>query len=82
MGNRIDTTIVLGSLRYKSAPETELYLNVPLVQNNKVNDEFDRSVNINLQQVYDDERQSSTVFRPSGKFSLIFKNAYTRSNNY
>ena len=82
MGNRIDTTIVLGSLRYKSAPETELYLNVPLVQNNKINDEFDRSVNINLQQVYDDERQSSTVFRPSGKFSLIFKNAYTGSTNY
>jgi hypothetical protein len=82
MGNRIDTTIVLGSLRYKSAPETELYLNIPLVQDNKVNDEFDRSVNIRLQQVYDDERQSSTVFRPSGKFSLIFENAYTGSTNY
>ena len=82
MGNRIDTTIVLGSLRYKSAPETELYLNVPLVQNSKINNEFDRSVNIKLQQVYDDERQSSTVFRPSGKFSIIFKNSYTGSTNY
>tara|TARA_R110000796_G_scaffold7622_6_gene25980 strand:- start:192 stop:2009 length:1818 start_codon:yes stop_codon:yes gene_type:complete len=82
MGNRIDTTIVLGSLRYKSAPETELYLNVPLVQNSKINNEFDRSVNIRLQQVYDDERQSSTVFRPSGKFSIIFKNTYTGSTNY
>jgi len=82
MGNRKDTTIVLSTLRYKSAPELELYLNVPLVQNSKINNEFDRSVNIKLQQVYDDERQSSTIFRPSCKFSIVFKNAYTGSTNY
>ena len=82
MGNRNDTKIVLSRLRYKSSPETELYVNIPLVQNSKVVNEFDRTVDINLQQVYDDERQKSTMFRPSGKFSVIFKNAYTGSTNY
>ena len=82
MGNRKDTKIVLSRLRYKSSPETELYVNIPLVQNSKVVNEFDRTVDINLQQVYDDERQKSTTFRPSGKFSIIFKNAYTGSTNY
>ena len=35
MGNRIDTRVVLGSLRYKSAPDTNLMFNVPLIQTNK-----------------------------------------------
>ena len=82
MGNRKDTKIVLSRLRYKSSPETELYVNIPLVQNSKVVNEFDRTVDINLQQVYDDERQKSTIFRPSCKFSVIFKNSYTGSTNY
>ena len=54
MGNRIDTRVVLGSLRYKSAPDTNLMFNVPLVQTNKENVEFDRNINIDLQQVFDD----------------------------
>lgn len=82
MGNRKDTTIVLSTLRYKSAPEIESYVNVPLIQNSKTNIEFDRSVNVNLQQVYDDERQRSTIFRPSCKFTIIFKNSYTGSTDY
>lgn len=82
MGNRKNTTIVLSTLRYKSAPEVESYVNVPLIQNSKTNIEFDRSVNVNLQQVYDDERQRSTKFRPSSKFSILFKNSYTGSTNY
>jgi hypothetical protein len=82
MGNRIDTRVVLGSLRYKSAPDTNLMFNVPLVQTNKENVEFDRNINIDLQQVFDDERQKSDTFRPVCKFSLLFNNSYSGSTNY
>ena len=82
MSNRLDTKIILGSLRYKSAPDTNLLLNVPLIQQTKENVEFDRVIDVNLEQVFDDERQSSTIFRPTCKFSVIFKNSYTGSTNY
>jgi hypothetical protein len=74
--------IVLGSLRYKSAPDVDSYVNVPFVQNSKEIIEFDRSIDINLEQVFDDERQKSDIFRPSCKFSLIFKNSYSGFTNY
>ena len=82
MSNREDTRIVLGSLRYKTASNTDLGLKVPFIQTTKENVEFDRSLNINLGQLYDDERQTSTNFRPSCKFSILFKNSYTGFSNY
>ena len=75
MGNNKDIRIVLGVLRYKSAPETTLALQVPFVQTYKQKTEFERSIDITLTQVYDDERQKSTLFRPAAKFSIIFKNS-------
>jgi hypothetical protein len=82
MGNNNQIRVVLGSLRYKSAPNTDFSFKVPLVQNTKQNVEFDTIVDVNLQQVYDDERQASTLFRPSTKFSVIFKNSYAGTTNY
>jgi hypothetical protein len=82
MGNNKEIRVVLGTLRYKSAPETSLALQVPFVQNVKEIIEYDRSVTISLAQAFDDERQKSTVFRPTAKFSIIFKNAYTGKTNY
>jgi len=75
-----DTTkIVLGSLRYKASPNTVLSVNVDLNQNEKELIEFDRNVDLSLQQVFSDERQTSTIFRPVTKYSVIFKNTYTGS---
>jgi hypothetical protein len=82
MGNRIDTRVILGSLRYKSAPDTNLMFNVPLVQTAQLNVEFDRNIDVNLEQVFDDERQKSDIFRPTCKFSILFSNSYTGSTNY
>jgi len=82
MGNRIDTRVVLGSLRYKTASNTNLMFNVPLIQTSKENIEFDRNIDISLEQVFDDERQKSNIFRPSCKFSVLFENSYTGLTNY
>lgn len=82
MGNNNEIRVVLGSLRYKSAPNTDFSIKLPLVQNSKEIVEYDRISNVDLQQVYDDERQASTLFRPACKFILIFKNSYAGSTNY
>jgi hypothetical protein len=82
MGNIDNLRVVLGSLRYKSAPNTNLFFQVPLLQTHKEMDEFDRSVDVSLEQVFDDERQISDLFRPTCKFSLIFKNKFSGTTNY
>ena len=82
MGNVDNLRVVLGSLRYKSAPNTNLFFQVPLLQTHKEMDEFDRSVDVSLEQVFDDERQKSDLFRPTCKFSLIFKNNLSGTTNY
>ena len=83
MSNINYTRIILGSLRYKSAPDTDLGLKIPLVQNLKELVEYDRTIDISLEQLYDDERQKSDVLRPSAKFAILFKNSYVgTANNY
>ena len=82
MGNVNEIRLILGSLRYKSAPDTTFMLNVPFVQTTKENVQFERNVNINLEQVFFDERQASSVFRPTAKFNLLFYNAYSGTSNY
>ena len=82
MGNRIENRVILGSLRYKSAPETNLSFKVPLIQTVKQNVEFDRSLDIELEQVFQNERQNSTNFRPTCKFTVLFKNSYTGYSMY
>lgn len=77
MGNRIDTKIVLGSKRYKSAIDTDLLIEVPLDNTQKELEEFDRSNVVNLAQIFDDERQESSTFRLTAKMDLIFYNAYS-----
>jgi hypothetical protein len=82
MGNRIGNNIVLGSLRYKSSPDVDSSYRISLEQTTKENIEFDRSIDVSLAQIYDDERQKSTIFRPSSKLNYIFKNSYVGEAKY
>lgn len=82
MGIDNETRIVLGSLRYKTSPNVPMYVNVPMEQTQKELIEFDRSVDLSLQQVFVDERTNSNIFRPVTKFSIIFKNQYSGSTTY
>jgi hypothetical protein len=69
-------------LRYKTATNTNLSIPTPLVQTSKTLQEFDRSIDINLAQLFRDEREKSTVFRPVCKFALLFDNAYSGKCSY
>ena len=82
MGNVNEIRVILGSLRYKSAPDTSFMLNVPFVQTTKESVQFERNLNIDLEQVFFDERQASTTFRPTAKFNLLFYNSYSGTSNY
>lgn len=68
---------VKGSLRYKQAPEKSIQVSIPLSGKLKELDEYQITQSVNLAQVYDDERQSSTLFLPSCKFQLLFSNTYS-----
>jgi len=77
-----DTRIVLGSLRYKSAPDTDSILNASLEQSKRQYIQYDRNLNVDLAQVFDDERQRSTTFRPAAKITFLMENSYTGITDY
>ena len=82
MGNVNYTRVVLGSLRYKSAPTTDLAFQVPFNSTQRELIEYDRVSDINLEQLFQDEREKSNFIRPSCKIQLIFKNTYTGTTRY
>ena len=82
MAGRIENRVVLGSLRFKSSTNTNLLFQVPLVQTAKENVEFDRTLTIQLEELYDKERQKCSIFRPTAKLSLLFSNIYSGFTNY
>lgn len=82
MGNNKNLRLILGSLRYKSASNVDFGIKIPFVQSTKQLVEYDRTIDLNLQQLFEDERQESTKFRPSCKFTLVFTNSYTGSSTY
>lgn len=76
------TRIIESTQRYKGAPRQDQQMSIPLSQTQKELVEFDRSVDLNLATVFDDERQQSFTFRPVAKFMMVFENAYTGSTTY
>ena len=75
-------TIVPSGLRYKGAPSLDQEISVTLEEQSQQLTEYDRSSTINLAQVYDDERQSCTIFRPTFKVTYLYDNTYTGSTTY
>jgi hypothetical protein len=80
--NENKISIVLPSERYQGAPEIDSYVDVSLDSKIKEVVEYDRNYNLFLNEVFDTERQKSTNFNISGKFSTIFLNSYTGKTNY
>ena len=76
------TRIILSTQRYQQAPRSDQFLNIPLAQTTKNLVEFDRVSDLNLAEVFDQERQESTTFRPVTKFTILFENAFTGSTTY
>jgi len=75
-------TIIPSRLKYASAPSVDEELSINLDEKKQEITEYDRSVTLSLAQVYDDERQACTVFRPTFKITYIYENTYTGKTNY
>jgi hypothetical protein len=75
-------TLIPSGLRYKGAPSLDEELSLTLEEQSQQITEYDRASTLNLAQVYDDERQSCTVFRPTFKVTYLYDNTYTGTTTY
>ena len=75
-------TIIPSNLKYKGAPSVNENVSISLDQTSQQITEYDRSATISLAQVYDDERQSCTIFRPTFKVKYLYDNTYTGTTTY
>lgn len=66
--------VVKPDLRYKSAPNSDINLTTELTQSQSEVIDYDRTVSLNLVNVFDGERQKSNSFRPTIKISYIYEN--------
>ena len=82
MGIDDSTKIILGSKRYQNAVDIDSSEKIPLIQTTKELVEYERTIDVNLFQVFDDERQASSTFRPVSKYVFLFKNQFSGSTQY
>jgi len=75
-------TLIPSGLRYKGAPSIDEELSITLQQQDQQLTEYDRTQTINLAQVYEDERQTCTVFRPTFKITYLYDNVYDGVTTY
>ena len=75
-------TIIPSNLKYKGSPSVDEKVSVSLDQTSQQITEYDRSATINLAQIYDDERQGCTVFRPTFKVKYLYDNTYTGTTTF
>ena len=75
-------TIIPSSLQFKSAPFVDQEISLSLEQQSQQITEYDRSQSISLAQIFDNERQTSTIFRPTFKLNYLYANTYTGTTNY
>jgi hypothetical protein len=82
MGNNENIQILLGSKKNKVSSDVDMAIRVPLNQTFKQQVEYDRTEEIDLAQLYQKERQESTIFRPTTKIVFLFNNSYSGSTSY
>jgi hypothetical protein len=74
--------IIPSGIEFPLAPATDQKVTISLESSNIELTEYDRSVTVSLAQVYDDERQRSTIFRPTFKINYVYNNEYTGTTSY
>lgn len=75
-------TIIPSGLKYKGSPSVDEKVTIPLNQTSQQITEYDRTTTVSLAQIYDDERQACTVFRPTFKVNYIYDNTYVGTTTY
>jgi len=65
------------SARNKVTPDLDQELKIGINQDFQQQVEYDRTKDLNLSDLYQRERQKSTIFRPLSKITFLFENVYT-----
>lgn len=74
--------IIPSEIQFPEAPTVDQSIQISLEAKQQVITEYDRSSTISLEQVYDDERQACTIYRPTFKVIYLYGNTITGSTNY
>jgi hypothetical protein len=82
MSQETDFIVVKPDLKFKSAPEADITLQVGINQTQSQVIEYDRTVSVNLATLFDAERQKATTFRPTIKISYIYENNLVGHTDY
>lgn len=75
-------TIIPSSQSYSSAPTLDQKISISLDEKQQLLTEYDRNATINLIEVFENERQLSTVFRPTFKVAYLYENTITGTTSY
>ena len=82
MSNESEIRIVLGSERSAGSVDRDVSILPPLIGDRRELIEGDRSILVNQQNIFDQERQSSDKFRVAGKITNVFDNTVTGKTSY
>ena len=80
MNNRFE--IIPSSLSFKSAPIVDQQVTIDLNQTQKELTQYVRNNSLSLAQLYQDERQASSRFRPTFKIQYLYDNTLTGTTGY
>lgn len=69
-------------LQYRASPSVDQSIQIGLEQGQREIIEYDRTSTVALSQVYDNERQASTTFRPTFKVVYLYDNTYSGTTEY
>jgi len=75
-------TLIPSEVQFPDAPTVDQSIQISLEEKQQVITEYDRSATISLEQVYDDERQACTIFRPTFKIVYLYGNTITGTTSY
>ena len=75
-------TLIPSELQFPESPTVDQSLQISLEEKQQQITEYDRSATISLEQVFDNERQASSIFRPTFKITFLYGNTITGTTQY
>lgn len=75
-------TLIPSNQQYSSAPTVDQKISIELQEKQQQLTEYDRNATINLIDVFNNERQANTIFRPTFKVTYLYDNTITGTTNY
>jgi hypothetical protein len=74
--------IILPNKEYAKAPEKDIQTKIGLESSEELLREGDRNILLDIDQLYNDERNESKKYKIYGKLKMIFRNLYSGSTGY